>query len=295
MIRTLGAIAGDAGSYETFRGLFDPIINEYSGVEVSELGFVSKTLQCEVSSTEPCPLVVSTLLQCSRNLAALLFQPAIGRGERKEFFADTCRRLAPWVNEEVHLRLSASESGDKLEEALRRLSTFESSIRAAIAEEELNFALSERLGFLTNDPARLGSGGFTVSLGMRWPSACNSPDFKNTCRTLKDQTRMLDKSEGLWNISASGKLGGLSDAALVEHVADAVRHLAHKLAFQEYFIAPIGAKIFSRAGCIGAECYHTLNVIINKNEFSDCLNEVHASSCRARLAVSLVLIAVRCQ
>jgi len=41
-------------------------------------------------------------------------------------------------------------------------------------------------------------------------------------------------------------------------------HGGNKLAFQEYFIIPVGAATFSEAMQIGAECYHTLKGIIKK-------------------------------
>jgi len=41
-------------------------------------------------------------------------------------------------------------------------------------------------------------------------------------------------------------------------------HAGNKLAFQEYFIIPVGAKTFKEAMQVGAECYHTLKGIIKK-------------------------------
>merc|ERR1740122_575756 len=41
-------------------------------------------------------------------------------------------------------------------------------------------------------------------------------------------------------------------------------HAGNKLAFQEYFIIPTGAKSFEEGMQIGTECYHNLKKIINK-------------------------------
>jgi len=41
-------------------------------------------------------------------------------------------------------------------------------------------------------------------------------------------------------------------------------HAGNKLAFQEYFIIPVGAETFKEAMRIGCECYHTLKGIIKK-------------------------------
>merc|ERR1712134_182390 len=41
-------------------------------------------------------------------------------------------------------------------------------------------------------------------------------------------------------------------------------HAGNKLAFQEYFIIPVGASTFKEACQIGCECYHTLKGILKK-------------------------------
>merc|ERR1719421_2396233 len=46
-------------------------------------------------------------------------------------------------------------------------------------------------------------------------------------------------------------------------------HAGNKLAFQEYFIIPVGAKTFKEAMRIGCECYHTLKGIIKKKYGGD--------------------------
>merc|ERR1719157_137716 len=48
------------------------------------------------------------------------------------------------------------------------------------------------------------------------------------------------------------------------NVVNGGSHAGNKLAFQEYFIVPVGAKSFKEAVRIGAECYHTPKGIIKK-------------------------------
>merc|ERR1719217_841332 len=48
------------------------------------------------------------------------------------------------------------------------------------------------------------------------------------------------------------------------NVVNGGSHAGNKLAFQEYFICPVGAKSFKQAIRVGAECYHTLKGIIKK-------------------------------
>merc|ERR1712194_47508 len=46
-------------------------------------------------------------------------------------------------------------------------------------------------------------------------------------------------------------------------------HAGNKLAFQEYFIIPVGAATFAEACRIGCECYHTLKGILKKKYGGD--------------------------
>merc|ERR1712086_138477 len=46
-------------------------------------------------------------------------------------------------------------------------------------------------------------------------------------------------------------------------------HAGNKLAFQEYFIIPVGASSFAEACRIGCECYHTLKSILKKKYGGD--------------------------
>merc|ERR1719331_2503978 len=74
-------------------------------------------------------------------------------------------------------------------------------------------------------------------------------------------------------------------------------HAGNKLAFQEYFIIPVGAKSFKEAMRIGAECYHNLKKIINKKFGGDATligdEGGFAPPCDARGGVELVMEAIK--
>jgi len=65
-----------------------------------------------------------------------------------------------------------------------------------------------------------------------------------------------------------GDLAGNPDPVVLPvpcfNVVNGGSHAGNKLAFQEYFIVPVGADNFSEAIRIGCECYHTLKGIIKK-------------------------------
>ena len=73
-------------------------------------------------------------------------------------------------------------------------------------------------------------------------------------------------------------------------------HAGNKLAFQEYFIIPVGAANFSEAMRIGAECYHTLKGIIKKKFGGDATligdEGGFAPPCNAREGVTLIMEAI---
>jgi len=73
-------------------------------------------------------------------------------------------------------------------------------------------------------------------------------------------------------------------------------HAGNKLAFQEYFIIPVGAESFKEAMRIGAECYHHLKTIIKKKFGGDATligdEGGFAPPCDARQGVELVMEAI---
>merc|ERR1719389_1152765 len=73
-------------------------------------------------------------------------------------------------------------------------------------------------------------------------------------------------------------------------------HAGNKLAFQEYFIIPVGADSFREAMRIGCECYHTLKTIIKKKFGGDATligdEGGFAPPCDAKGGVELIMEAI---
>jgi len=74
-------------------------------------------------------------------------------------------------------------------------------------------------------------------------------------------------------------------------------HAGNKLAFQEYFIVPLGAETFKEAMQIGCECYHTLKGIIKKKMGGDATlvgdEGGFAPPCDARAGCELIMEAIK--
>merc|ERR1711871_681606 len=148
---------------------------------------------------------------------------------------------------------------------------------------------------------------------------------------VKDQTGLDKKMCEIDGTPNKGKLGanailGVSMAAakaaaeakevpLYKHIADLAgnggamvlpmpcfnvvnggSHAGNKLAFQEYFIIPVGAATFREAMQIGAECYHTLKGIIKKQFGGDATligdEGGFAPPCDAEKGVELIMEAI---
>jgi len=80
------------------------------------------------------------------------------------------------------------------------------------------------------------------------------------------------------------------------NVVNGGSHAGNKLAFQEYFIIPVGAATFKEAVRIGAECYHTLKGIIKKKYGGDATligdEGGFAPPCDAKEGVELIMEAI---
>jgi len=74
-------------------------------------------------------------------------------------------------------------------------------------------------------------------------------------------------------------------------------HAGNKLAFQEYFIIPVGAANFREAMRIGCECYHTLKGILKKKFGGDATlvgdEGGFAPPCNAREGCELIMEAIK--
>merc|ERR1740122_757026 len=144
-------------------------------------------------------------------------------------------------------------------------------------------------------------------------------------RTLDGEMALLDATPNKKKLGANAILGVSMAAAkaaaaskgvpLYRHLADLAgntgpmvlpvpcfnvvnggSHAGNKLAFQEYFIIPVGADSFKEAMRIGCECYHTLKSIIKKKFGGDATligdEGGFAPPCDAYQGVELIMEAI---
>lgn len=80
-------------------------------------------------------------------------------------------RLSVMINEEDHLRLQSIESGLSLKQAFGRMNKLDGDL-----DEHLQFAFSEKLGFLTSCPTNVGTG-LRVSAMVHLPGLVHNKDI----------------------------------------------------------------------------------------------------------------------
>mmetsp|Transcript_45098 Transcript_45098/g.104484 ORF Transcript_45098/g.104484 Transcript_45098/m.104484 type:complete len:1736 (+) Transcript_45098:116-5323(+) len=107
--------------------------------------------------------------------AVRLLSAGVGREwpDARGIFANSDNKLAAWINAEEHLTLIAVHSGDSLEAAFDSVSAVEQAVNSHLQEVGSGFAWSERHGYLTAFPERLGSG-LTATVTLKLPKLAQS-------------------------------------------------------------------------------------------------------------------------
>merc|ERR1719271_1909245 len=100
-----------------------------------------------------------------------------------------------------------------------------------------------------------------------------------------------------WVAELAGNTGPMVLPVPCFNVINGGSHAGNKLAFQEYFIIPVGAESFKEACRIGCECYHTLKGILKKKFGGDATlvgdEGGFAPPCDARQGVELIMEAIK--
>merc|ERR1712062_309283 len=115
---------------------------------------------------------------------------------------------------------------------------------------------------------------------------------------LQPRLRLRSKACPLYRHIAdlAGNTGKMVLPVPCFNVINGGSHAGNKLAFQEYFIIPVGAKNFREAIRIGAECYHNLKSILKKKFGGDATligdEGGFAPPCDARQGVELIMEAI---
>eukprot|EP00927_Polykrikos_kofoidii_P078259 TRINITY_DN75108_c0_g1_i1.p1 TRINITY_DN75108_c0_g1~~TRINITY_DN75108_c0_g1_i1.p1 ORF type:complete len:1009 (+),score=172.13 TRINITY_DN75108_c0_g1_i1:70-3027(+) len=115
-----------------------------------------------------------------------------------------------WVNEEDHLRFFARQSeGGNLKDLWTCLNKIMRQVEHNVSADGLHFSRSERLGYLTACPSKLGTG-LSVTVAMRLRLLPDAVHLPALCRSLLLQCSQevgAVADDHIWNISNADVLG----------------------------------------------------------------------------------------
>jgi len=147
--------------------------------------------------------------------------------DARGLFVTKNRGLVAMVNEEDHISLSAMDSAGDLKKAFALVCLAHNSLEESLRAAGHEFAFSERLGFLSVSPARLGTC-LAVGVVLRLPElGKRKPELEALCAELEVRARPhLEKGESFTPASCKfefslGNLLGTSEAAQTAHVHQA--------------------------------------------------------------------------
>eukprot|EP00930_Biecheleria_cincta_P033259 TRINITY_DN23022_c0_g1_i1.p1 TRINITY_DN23022_c0_g1~~TRINITY_DN23022_c0_g1_i1.p1 ORF type:complete len:1401 (-),score=279.85 TRINITY_DN23022_c0_g1_i1:237-4202(-) len=136
-------------------------------------------------------------------------------------FCNQSENIWAWVNEEDHLKLFSGQPDSNLHAAFSRLAAAEKSLQIILQQEGLNFACSEKLGYLSSSPHNVGTS-LCATVVMRLPFLSATPNFRSMCAKLKLQVKAVDGKS--WAVSNTERLG-TSEAEQISRVASSCKEL----------------------------------------------------------------------
>lgn len=143
--------------------------------------------------------------------------------EGRGIFHSENKQFLVWVNEEDQLRIIAMQSGGNVREVFARLMRAISTL-----EKKLQFACTDRLGYLSSCPTNLGTA-MRASVHIKLPKLSQDPEFKDICGKMGLSVRGVhgehsESEGGVFDISNKKRLG-ISESQVVRVLVDGVQKL----------------------------------------------------------------------
>ncbi len=279
---SIGIYAGDVESYELFKSIFDPIIQEYHGeYEAHKTALHVEGLKGGNIEDDR---IVSTRIRVGRNLTDFPLGTNVSKSQRLEvenkikdaldnltcqgkyyslesmsendraklikdhflfkegdrfleeaglnrdwpsgrgIYHNEDKTFLVWVNEEDQLRIISMQQGGNIKEVFTRLVLYINEL-----EKYLEFAYSNKLGFITSCPTNLGTA-MRASVHVKLPNlAKDMSKFEKICNEYHLQIRGIHgehskSEEGIFDISNKRRLG-VSEIECVQDMVNGVNIL----------------------------------------------------------------------
>ncbi|XP_011847180.1 PREDICTED: creatine kinase B-type [Mandrillus leucophaeus] len=202
-IMTVGCVAGDEESYDVFKDLFDPIIEDrhggYKPSDEHKTDLNPDNLQVRGGGRD---------------------QPSRRHNDNKTFLV--------WVNEEDHLRVISMQKGGNMKEVFTRFCTGLTQIETLFKSKNYEFMWNPHLGYILTCPSNLGTG-LRAGVHIKLPHLGKHEKFSEVLKRLRLQKRGTGGVDtaavgGVFDVSNADRLG-FSEVELVQMVVDGVKLL----------------------------------------------------------------------
>uniref|UniRef100_A0A8C6ZKS3 Creatine kinase M-type n=1 Tax=Nothoprocta perdicaria TaxID=30464 RepID=A0A8C6ZKS3_NOTPE len=260
-IMTVGCVAGDEESYEVFKDLFDPVIQDrHGGYKPTDKHRTDLNHENLKGGDDLDPkYVLSSRVRTGRSIKGYSLPPHCSRGERRAIeklsVTGEGRGLSPtgagpaaagrarrqssrcgwhndnktflvWVNEEDHLRVISMEKGGNMKEVFRRFCVGLKKIEEIFSKAGHPFMWTEHLGYILTCPSNLGTG-LRGGVHVRLPKLSQHPKFEEVLGRLRLQKRGTGGVDtaavgAVFDISNADRLG-FSEVEQVQMVVDGVK------------------------------------------------------------------------
>nr|XP_019838816.1 PREDICTED: creatine kinase B-type [Bos indicus] len=245
-IMTVGCVAGDEESYDVFKELFDPIIEDrhggYKPTDEHKTDLNPDNLQGG-DDLDP-NYVLSSRVRTGRSIRGFCLPPHCSRGERRAIEKLAVEGKGPalcpsprhndnktflvWINEEDHLRVISMQKGGNMKEVFTRFCNGLTQIETLFKSKNYEFMWNPHLGYILTCPSNLGTG-LRAGVHIKLPHLGKHEKFPEVLKRLRLQKRGTGGVDtaavgGVFDVSNADRLG-FSEVELVQMVVDGVKLL----------------------------------------------------------------------
>uniref|UniRef100_A0A9J8A676 creatine kinase n=1 Tax=Cyprinus carpio carpio TaxID=630221 RepID=A0A9J8A676_CYPCA len=255
-IMTVGCVAGDEETYEVFKDLLDPVIEDrhggYKPTDKHKTDLNPDNLQVhhdclvhligdgrkrvieyyalkDMTEEEQQQLIDDHFL-FDKPVSPLLLASGMARDwpDARGIWHNDNKTFLVWVNEEDHLRVISMQKGGNMKEVFNRFCTGLTKIEELFKEKGHEFMWNEHLGYVLTCPSNLGTG-LRGGVHVKLPNLSKHEKFGEILKRLRLQKRGTGGVDtaavgGVFDISNADRLG-FSEVELVQMVVDGVKLL----------------------------------------------------------------------
>nr|XP_008536997.1 PREDICTED: creatine kinase B-type [Equus przewalskii] len=239
-IMTVGCVAGDEESYDVFKELFDPIIEDRHGgykptgssAALSSLdGDLTGRYYALKSMTEAeQQQLIDDHFLFDKPVSPLLLASGMARDwpDARGIWHNDNKTFLVWINEEDHLRVISMQKGGNMKEVFTRFCNGLTQIETLFKSKNYEFMWNPHLGYILTCPSNLGTG-LRAGVHIKLPHLGKHEKFPEVLKRLRLQKRGTGGVDtaavgGVFDVSNADRLG-FSEVELVQMVVDGVKLL----------------------------------------------------------------------